>query len=102
MPVILFIKHFSFFLRFYLFSEIGERREKERERNTDERKKHQLVASRKLPTSDLACNPGMCPEWELNWQPLGPQASAQSTEPHQPGQNSFSYSAFKYFMVYSK
>ena len=37
------------------------------------------------PTGDLALNPGMCPEWELNHQPLGLQARAQSTGPHQPG-----------------
>ena len=30
-------------------------------------------------------NPGMCPYWELNWVPFGPQAQAQSTELHQPG-----------------
>ena len=35
---------------------------------------------------DLACNPGKCPDWELNRQPFGSQASPQSTEPHQPGQ----------------
>ena len=34
---------------------------------------------------DLACNPGMCPDWESNWKPFGSQASTQSTEPHQPG-----------------
>ena len=38
-----------------------------------------------LPTGGLACNSGMCPDWELNWQPFGSQANAQSTEPHQPG-----------------
>ena len=37
------------------------------------------------PTGDLACNPGMCSDWELNEQPLGLQAGTQSTEPHQPG-----------------
>ena len=36
------------------------------------------------PTGDLACNPGMCPDWESNQQLYGSQASAQSTEPHQP------------------
>ena len=36
-------------------------------------------------TGVLACNPGMCPDWESNWWPFGSQASAQSTEPHQPG-----------------
>ena len=39
----------------------------------------------KSPTRNLACNPGMCSDWKLNWRPFGSQASAQSTEPHQPG-----------------
>ena len=26
-----------------------------------------------VPTGDLAHNPGMCPDWELNWQPFGSQ-----------------------------
>ena len=37
------------------------------------------------PTGDLACNPGICPDWESNWQPFGSQARTQSTELHQPG-----------------
>ena len=36
------------------------------------------------PYRDLACNPGMCPDWEWNQQPFGSQAGIQSTEPHQP------------------
>ena len=36
-------------------------------------------------TRDLACNPGTCPDWELNRRPFASQARAQSTEPHQPG-----------------
>ena len=36
-------------------------------------------------TGDLADNPGMCPDWESNWQAFGSQASAQSTEPQQSG-----------------
>ena len=60
----------------YLFLERGEEREKEGE-------KHQCVdASHAPPTGDLACNLGMCPDWELNQQPFGLQASAQSTELH--------------------
>ena len=48
--------------------------------------KHQcVVASCTPPTGDLACNPGMCPHWELNQPPFGSQASAQSAKPHQPG-----------------
>ena len=44
---------------------------------------HQLVASCMPP--DLAHNPGVCSDWEANWQPFSLQASTQSTEPHQPG-----------------
>ena len=29
----------------------------------------------------------MCPDWELNQQPFGSQAGAQSNEPQQPGYN---------------
>ena len=50
------------------------------------RGKHQcVVASCVPPTGDLACNPGMCPDWESNWQPFGLQAGTQYTESHQPG-----------------
>ena len=38
------------------------------------------------PTGDLAHNPGMCSDSELNRRPFGSQVSTQSTEPHQPGQ----------------
>ena len=34
------------------------------------------------PPGDLAHNPGMCPDWELNKQTFGLQASAQSIELH--------------------
>ena len=54
--------------------------------------KHQcVVASHMPPTRDLDHNPGMCPDWESNWQPFGSQASAQSTEPHQPELDFFIY-----------
>ena len=70
-----------FFLRLYLF--IFRQRGREGER---EGEKYQcVVASHIPPTGDLAHNPGMCPDWELNWWPFGLQASAQSTEPDQPG-----------------
>ena len=63
----------------YLFLEKRKRRDWEGER-------HQcVVASHTPPTRDLACNLGMCPDWESNQWPFGLQASAQSTEPHQPG-----------------
>ena len=36
--------------------------------------KHQsVVASHMAPTGDLAHNPGMCPDWELNQRPFGSQ-----------------------------
>ena len=43
-----------------------------------------MVAYCMPATGDLAPNLGMCPNWELNWQPFGSQASTQSTEPQQP------------------
>ena len=47
---------FFFFLRLYLFLERGEWREK-----------HQcVVASHVPPAKDLACNPGMGCDWEVN------------------------------------
>ena len=70
-----------FFLNtLFIFRERGRRGERDGER-------HQSVASHTLPTGDLACNPGMFPDWELNWQPSRLQASAQSTETQQPGLN---------------
>ena len=35
---------------------------------------HCLVAFHMPPTGDLAPNPGMCPDWESNWQPFCLQA----------------------------
>ena len=76
-PLECFISFLNFLDFIHLFLERGEGREKEGE-------KHQgVVASCAPPTGDLARNPGMCPDWELNWQPFSSQASAQSTEPHQ-------------------
>ena len=66
--------------RFYLL--IFRERVREGER---EEEKHQcVVTSHARLTGDLASHPGMCPDWELNWWPFGSQASAQSTELHQP------------------
>ena len=70
------------FLRFHLFIyffRAGKGRRKV--------EKHQcVVASCMSPTGELAHNPGMCPDWELNLWPFGLQPSTQSTELHQPGQ----------------
>ena len=58
-----------FFKRFYLFIFRQRRREGEREGE-----KHWCVfASRVAPTGDLARNPGMYPDWELNQRPFGLQ-----------------------------
>ena len=65
----------DFFLRFYLFIFREGKGEIEGE-------KHRcVVASHRSPTGDLVGNQ------ESNWWPFGLQASAQSTEPHQPGQD---------------
>ena len=60
-------------------------REGEREKNSDVREKHQLVAFCMSPTGDMARNPGMFPERELNQRPFSSQPGAQSTEPHHLG-----------------
>ena len=57
--------------RFYLFLERGGEREGE--------KHHIVVACHAPPTGDLAHNPGMCPDWELNQRPFGSQARSQPT-----------------------
>ena len=58
---------------------------------------------------NLAHNPGMCPDWESNRQPLSLQASTQSTEPHQPGlacfiteKNNFKKTVFVHSFIHSK
>ena len=48
-----------FFLRFYLFIF--------RHRGRKGVKHQYVIASHAPPTGDLTCNPGMCPDWELNW-----------------------------------
>ena len=53
------------FLRFYLFLERGGGRGGEKDQC--------VVASHATPTGDLACNSGMCPDWELNQRPFGSQ-----------------------------
>ena len=63
-----------------------------------------MVASYVASTGDLACNPGMYPEWELNWQHFDLQARAQSTEPHQPGLFIFfkRFFLFRVFLLFFK
>ena len=72
-----------FFLRFSLYIlDQGEEREKGRERNINV---CGCLSRAPYWGPDLARNPGMCPDWELNRLPFGLQAGTQSTEPHQPG-----------------
>ena len=72
-------KHFFFKDCVYLYLDRKEGRERERERNIN------VWLHLMNPTGGkLAQNSGMCPDWESNRQPFGLQASAQSTEPHQP------------------
>ena len=56
-----------------------------KERGLEGEKHQSVVAAPSPPTRDLAHNPGMRPDQELNWWPPGSQASTQHTEPHQPG-----------------
>ena len=68
----------AFFKDFIIFRERGREEEKEGE-------KHQHVVASCVPsTGYLDHNPGMYPDWELNWRSFGFQAGIQSTEPHQP------------------
>ena len=71
------------FLKKILFIFIFGQRGREGER---EGEKHQCVETHGPHTGDLTHNPGMCPDWKSNQRPFGSQASAQSTEPHQPRQ----------------
>ena len=54
----------------YLFLEREEGREKERERHIDVREKHLSAVSCMHPEQGAGHNPGMCPDWESNQQPL--------------------------------
>ena len=97
---------FFYFYFYFIFREKG--REGERKGQ-----KHQCVVVSNAPyTGDLACNPGMCPDWESNRRSFCSQANAQSTKPHQAGLYSsyllslFSYSIFHryvycHFIVHS-
>ena len=85
LPSDLLYFHNAFFsFKDFTYLERGEGLEKERERNINVQKTHGSAASN-VPTGDLVRNPGMCPDRESNPRPLDPQASTQSTEPHQSG-----------------
>ena len=71
-PPINFLKYF---LKDFIYLLLDGKRGREGEKH------HCVVASRTPLTGDLACNPGMCPDWELNQQPFGLQDGTQSIEP---------------------
>ena len=73
-----------FFNRLYLFI-FRERGRWGRDGEREGEKHKCVVASHMAPTGYLACNQGMCPDWESNQRPLGLQAHTQSTESNQPG-----------------
>ena len=60
---------FSFLKKRLVYLSVDRRREEEREGE----KHRYVVTSHAPPTGDLACNPGMCPDWESNQQPFGSQ-----------------------------
>ena len=94
---IVFILFYFYFLKdfiYFIFTQRGREGEKEGE-------KHQCVVASHVPhTGDLACNPGMCSEWELNQRPFGLQAGTQSTDPHQPGLTFHNFKIVIMFLPY--
>ena len=60
-----------------------------------------MVALYRPPTGDLACNPGMCPDWESNQQLFGFQAYTQSTELKLARALLFFFFPFGYLMIVS-
>ena len=63
-----------------LLLEREEGKEEERERNI---KKH-VIASCVPPHWGPGLQSRHGPDWQLNWQPFGSQATTQPTEPYQP------------------
>ena len=78
---------FSFiFLRFYLciFRQGGREGEKEGEKHQCERKTS-IGCLLHVPQQGTELNPGMSPDWELNWQLFALWDNTQPTEPYQSG-----------------
>ena len=69
----------------YLFLDLGEGREKERERNISV-----WLLLMRPPTADLAGNLDMCPDWESNWWPFGLEAG-HSIHLATPARESFKF-----------
>ena len=85
--------HFSFFkILFILFLDRGEGKEKEGE-------KHQCVVVFHVPpTGDLACDTGMCPDWESNRQPCGLQATPVFNPLSHTSQGERGYFSYSYLI----
>ena len=75
--------------------------EGEREKHWCVRKKHRSVVYCTCPSWGLACNPGMCPDWELNQRPFTLWDNAQLTEPRQSGPITFECYVLKALQVHS-
>ena len=66
--VVWIMTDFSFFFKDFVYFIFRQRGRK------GEREKHQCVVASHVPlTGDLACNPGICPDWESNQWPFGLQ-----------------------------
>ena len=81
MPVLhIFFQFFGHLLKDFIYLFIFREGESEGEREKNINVCLPLMCP---PTGDLAHIPGMCLDWESNWQFFGLQADTQSTEPHQ-------------------
>ena len=95
---------FLFFLRFYLFIFRERGREGERQGEKHQCEKETTICglsyiSHVRLNLDRACNPGMCPDWELNWQPFALQDVIQPIEPHQSEPLPFLYYPFETYYI---
>ena len=62
--VFFFLRPVSFFFKIFLINLFFRQRGREGQK---EGEKYQgVVASRAPPTGNLACDPGICPDWESN------------------------------------
>ena len=83
--LIAFLNNFGYFLKKILFIFREGKRGWKRESNIDACETHQLVASPTPATGNLAHNPDLCPDQELNQWPFSLRDDAQPIEPYQSG-----------------